>query len=480
MADQLQQIPRRPPELRQGPPQSLGQQVYEYVLNLTQNRAAAEQLGRVADGIQMVNPLPQAYEAGQNMAGGILDGNPAQFAYGAGMGAMAAVPGMAVGSRAAGQAARAAGDVLPDMMNVAGQQVPRTVAKADEAFAQTGQIPSNVAMDMQRQMGQLDDYGNMIDRGMRLPMGGQTAAAAGLGAGTAVAGDMAFQEFDPGNYEDWLRSIGMAATGAVGGAAGERLGASMGRPSKSHSKQTRPVRRERRTHLAPDQNYRSGKVQYYDQETVPGVSPGEASAATAMASDARAMIEPRLARRQKGLGKMPPKPKPAARGILDEPPTPDSGQRPLTGRSQRESDGTVPGGILGDPPRNPVSTGSPRPDAGQGSAETGRSPRRDQQGQKKTFLTSSQRKNIRDRYLKHVEQNGPNSKPTPSDLTEGMTAKSLTKANVQEYIDELDEALTKGAGGDITLFRSMSPYMRALAPVGVATGAAATGILDEP
>ena len=281
-------------DLRQGRPMTAAEQVYNYVLEATGSHGVADQASRLVGGVQAFNPLPQAYEAGQNVAEGVLDANPAQTAYGVGMGALATVPGMAVGRRAAQGAADVAGQALERLPH-ASQGLNTAVRSADEALATTGQISPDVAAQLMRSQGQIDDITESMQRGLNVPMGRQTAAAGAIGAGTAVAGDMAFNDFSVDDYNDWLRSAGLAAAGAAGGVAGERIGARVGRPKKQYSNQTRTKK---------VQDPRDGLMIEQD-EPVPGVTRGEVRYARDVQRNALAATQPRLQKHQNALSRLP-------------------------------------------------------------------------------------------------------------------------------------------------------------------------------
>ncbi|WP_428413106.1 hypothetical protein [Pararhizobium sp.] len=281
-------------DLRQGRPMTAAEQVYNYVLEATGSHGVADQASRLVGGVQAFNPLPQAYEAGQNVAEGVLDANPAQTAYGVGMGALATVPGMAVGRRAAQGAADVAGQALERLPH-ASQGLNTAVRSADEALTTTGQISPDVAAQLMRSQGQIDDITESMQRGLNVPMGRQTAAAGAIGAGTAVAGDMAFNDFSVDDYNDWLRSAGLAAAGAAGGVAGERIGARVGRPKKQYSNQTRTKK---------VQDPRDGLMIEQD-EPVPGVTRGEVNYARDVQRNALAATQPRLQKYQNALSRLP-------------------------------------------------------------------------------------------------------------------------------------------------------------------------------
>lgn len=47
-------------------------------------------------------------------------------------------------------------------------------------------------------------------------------------------------------------------------------------------------------------------------------------------------------------------------------------------------------------------------------------------------------------------------------------SKSLSQTNVQKYIDELHQAFTKGASGNVDTMKSMAPWLKAGAPASLA------------
>lgn len=167
------------------------------------NSVVGEPYGqKVQDAAEAIG-ITAPYNAGRAIGSGYEASSPRQMAYGAGLLALSALPGAAIGRASARRLPDAAHDVI-----MSADEVTKTLANRAG-----GPDTAAAAGVIQNALSALPT-GSMVPRASMATTG--TAAAIGGGVGA-----LSTPNFDPASYQDWLRVAG----GAAAGAAGERVGA---------------------------------------------------------------------------------------------------------------------------------------------------------------------------------------------------------------------------------------------------------------